>query len=335
MQTLLNDLRYGFRMLRKSPGFTVVAVLTLALGIGANTSIFSVINAALLRPLPVRDPQQLAVVGDPARVHSFSNGSPRTDLLSVPLYEELARTQDTFDGLAATGYLGPPPLVSLDQAGQATVAERASARIVSENFFSVLAADAAIGRIFRAEDGKSPGSDPVVVISYRFWERKFNRDPGVIGRTIRVNEYPLTVIGVMSRDFMGEVVGDSQDLWVPLMMQPQVMPAENRLNSVEASWLVLIGRMKDGLTLGQARARMETTYQQIASSSFASRFDSDNQPVLLKRKLQVVSGSHGLSGFRNDFSRPLMLLMTIVAVVLLIACVNLANLLLEIGRAHV
>src|SRR5262249_23837814 len=181
---------------------------------------------------------------------------------------------------------------------------------------------------FRAEDGKSPGSDPVVVISYRFWERKFNRDPGVIGRTIRVNEYPLTVIGVMSRDFMGEVVGDSQDLWVPLMMQPQVMPAENRLNSVEASWLVLIGRMKDGLTLGQARARMETTYQQIASSSFASRFDSDNQPVLLKRKLQVVSGSHGLSGFRNDFSRPLMLLMTIVAVVLLIACVNLANLLL-------
>ena len=328
MQTLLKDLRYGFRMLRKSPGFTIVAVLTLALGIGANTSIFSVINAALLRTLPVRNPRQLAIVGDPSRVHSFSNGSPRTDLLSVPLYEELARTQDTFDGLAATGYLGPAPMVALDQAGQATVAERGSARIVSENFFSVLGVDAAIGRAFRAEDGKSPGSDPVVVISYTFWERKFNRDPGAIGRTVRVNGYPLTVIGVMPPEFKGEVVGDSQDLWVPLMMQPQVMHAENRLKSVEASWLVLIGRMKEGMTLEQAGARMETTYQQIASSSFASRFDTDNQPVLLKRKLQVVSGSRGLSGFRSDFSRPLMLLMAIVAVVLLIACVNLANLLL-------
>src|SRR5437868_2900536 len=142
MQTLLKDLRYGLRMLRKSPGFTVVAVLTLALGIGANTSIFSVINAALLRTLPVRDPQQLAIVGDPARVHSFSTGSPRTDLLSEPLYQELVRTQDAFDGLAATGYFGPDPTVSLDGQEQAGTPARASARIVTRNFFTVLGVDA-------------------------------------------------------------------------------------------------------------------------------------------------------------------------------------------------
>ena len=334
MQTLLKDLRYGLRMLRKSPGFTTVAVLTLALGIGANTSIFSVINAALLRKLPVRDPQQLAIVGDPARVHSYSTGSPRTDLLSEPLYQELARAQDAFDGLAATGYLGPDPEVLVDEHEQTGTRARAAARIVSGNFFSVIGVDAIMGRTFRAEDEKAPGSDPVTVISYKFWERRFNRDPGVIGRTIRVNGYPLTVIGVMPRGFTGEVVGDSQDLWVPLMMQPQVMPAENRLNNVQDAWLVLIGRLKSGLTIEQAQARMQVTYQRVATSSFASRFDSDNAPVLLKRKLQVVSGARGLSRFRYDFSRPLVLLMTIVAVVLLIASVNLANLLLARSAAR-
>lgn len=334
MQTLLRDLRYGLRMLRKSPGFTTVAVLTLALGIGANTSIFSVINAALLRTLPVRDAQQLAIVGDPARVHSYSTGSPRTDLLSEPLYQELARAQDSFDGLAATGYLGPDPEVLLDEHEQNGTPARAAARIVSGNFFSVLGVDAIMGRTFRAEDEKAPGSDPVTVISYRFWERRFNRDPGAIGRTIRVNGYPLTVIGVMPREFTGEVVGDSQDLWVPLMMQPQVLPAENRLNNVQDAWLILIGRLKRGLTIEQAQARMHVTYQRVASSSFASRFDSDNAPVLLKRKLQVVSGARGLSRFRYDFSRPLVLLMTIVAVVLLIASVNLANLLLARSAAR-
>jgi len=334
MQTLLKDLRYGLRMLRKSPGFTTVAVLTLALGIGANTSIFSVINAALLRKLPVRDPQQLAIVGDPARVHSYSTGSPRTDLLSEPLYQELARAQDAFDGLAATGYLGPDPEVLVDEHEQTGTRARAAARIVSGNFFSVIGVDAIMGRTFRAEDEKAPGSDPVTVISYKFWERRFNRDPGVIGRTIRVNGYPLTVIGVMPRGFTGEVVADSQDLWVPLMMQPQVMPAENRLNNVQDAWLVLIGRLKSGLTIEQAQARMQVTYQRVATSSFASRFDSDNAPVLLKRKLQVVSGARGLSRFRYDFSRPLVLLMTIVAVVLLIASVNLANLLLARSAAR-
>ncbi|HEX7959160.1 MAG TPA: ABC transporter permease, partial [Terriglobales bacterium] len=334
MQILLRDLRYALRMLRRSPGFTTVAVLTLALGIGANTSIFSVINAALLRTLPVRDPQQLAIVGDPARVHSYTTGSPRTDLLSEPLYQELARTQDAFDGLAATGYFGPDPEVLLDEHEQTGTPARAAARIVSGNFFSVLGVDAFMGRTFRAEDEKAPGSDPVTVISYKLWERRFNRDPGVIGRTIRVNGYPLTVIGVMPQGFTGEVVGDAQDLWVPLMMQPQVMPAENRLNNVQDAWLVLIGRLKSGLNIEQAQARMQVTYQRMASSSFASRFDSDNAPVLLKQKLQVVSGARGLSRFRYDFSRPLVLLMAIVAVVLLIASVNLANLLLARSAAR-
>ncbi len=249
MNGFLQDLRYGFRMLRKSPGFAAVAVLTLALGIGANTAIFSVINAVLLRPLPVRDPQRLAIVGDPARVHSLSTGSPRSDLLSVPMYRELQRQQDAFESLAATSYLGPASMVSFDQAGQTTTPERVAARMVSGNFFSVLGIDAVQGRVFREEADGPPGSAPVVVISYAYWRRQFNRDPNVIGRTLRVNGFPLTIIGVMPQQFTGEVVGDSLDLWVPLNMQRQAIPGPDRLDNVEASWLVLIGRLQPGISV--------------------------------------------------------------------------------------
>ena len=332
MTTLLQDVRYGFRMLLKAPGFTLVAALTLALGIGANTAIFSVINAALLRALPVREPQQLVVIGDPARVHSNSTGSPRADLFSVPLYEEMERQQDAFQGLAATGHFGPAPRVSVAANGGSE--ERAQARVVSENFFAVLGIDAAMGRVFRAEDGGKPGGDPVVVISHAFWKERLGSDPGVIGRTLRVNGFPLNVIGVMPSYFTGEVVGDSVSLWVPLGMQEQVMPGDARLNDVEHSWLLMIGRLKPGVSLEQARARTQVIYERIAQSGFASRFEPDNQAELRKVKLIIGPGARGLSGFREEFSQPLMALMGIVGLVLLIACVNVANLMLARSAAR-
>ncbi len=329
MATLLQDLRYGFRMLLKNPGFTAVAVLTLALGIGANTSIFSVINAVLLRKLPVRDPDRLAIVGDASRVHAISNGSPRADIFSVPLYRELERNQDAFDGLAATGYLGPTSMFSFDEAGQTSTPEKVNVRLVSGNFFSVLGIDAVIGRVFHTE-ADIPGAAPVAVISHGFWRTRFHQDPGAVGRTIRMNGYPLTVIGVTPREFTGEGVGDSVDFWIPLAMQPQVMPGYQWLNNVSASFLELFGRLKPGVSLDQARARMKVTYRNIAASSFASRFNKDDQQELRNRvdKLEVSSGAHGLSSLRPQFEGPLQVLMMIVGLVLLIACVNVANLML-------
>ncbi len=333
MTSFVQDLRYGWRMLARSPAFTAVAVLTLALGIGANTSIFSVINAVMIRPLPVRDPGRLAIVGNPARVNAVSNGSPRTDLFSVPLYRELQRQQDAFAGLAATGYLGPTSLLALDEHGRAGAPQKVYARLVSGNFFSVLGIDAVLGRVFYTDSTVS-GADPVAVLSFSFWRSRFNQDPGVIGRTIRMNGYPLTVIGVMPREFTGEAVGQSVDLWIPLSMQPQVMPGYEWLDSLSTSWLVLIGRMKPGMSLEQARAHVEITYKNVAASTFASRFDKDDQQLLRTNKIEVSSGAHGLSSLREQFSGPLELLMGIVGLVLLIASVNVANLMLARSAAR-
>ena len=334
MERLIQDMRYGARMMAKTPAFTAVAVFTLALGIGANTAIFSIINAVMIRQLPVRDPQQLVVVGDPARVHSNSTGSPRTDLFSVPLYQELQKSQDAFDGLAATGALSPSPMVALEEAGKQGEPQRAHARLVSANFFSVLGVDAVIGRVFRAEDEKGPGSDPLAVISYNFWRKRFNQDPGVVGRTMRVNGFPLTIVGIMPQGFAGEVVGDSLDFWAPIMMQPQLNAEGDRLNDAGSSWLLLIGRLRPGVSLDQAKARLNVTYKQIAQSGFAARFGPDNLDALRRRTIEVSPGGRGLSSLRKDFSRPLTVLMLIVGLVLLIACVNVANLMLARSAAR-
>ncbi len=327
MATFLQDLRYGFRVLLKSPGFAVVAVLTLALGIGANTSIFSVINAVLLRNLPVREPERLAIVGDPSRVHAISNGSPRADIFSVPLYHELQRHQDAFDGLAATGYLGPTSMFSLEEGGQLSTPEKVNARLVSGNFFSVLGVDAVLGRVFRS-DNDTRGSDPIAVISYGFWRRRFHQDPAAIGRTIRMNGYPLTVVGITPPEFTGEAVGDAVDLWIPLSMQPLVMPGYEWLENLHTSFLELFGRLKPGLTINQARSRMLVTYDRVATSAFAAQFNHDDRQQLRTSKLEVSSGARGLSSVRPHFQGPLQVLMAIVGLVLLIACVNVANLML-------
>ena len=329
---ILQDLKFGIRMLLKAPGFTLVAVVTLALGIGANTAIFSVVNSLLLRTLPVRDPEQLAVVGDPSRVHSWSNGSPRSDIFSVPLYREFVANNEVFSSLAATANLFAR--VRIEQNGKDQGMERAGARLVSGNFFETLGVNAALGRTFTADDDKAPGSDPYCVISYSYWRRRFNQDPLIVGKTIRMNGYPLTIIGVAARGFEGEAVGETQDLWVPMMMQPQVQPGRAYLDKVDTSTLILIGRLKPGISVQQANAAMNVTFQRIANSTFKDRFDKDNRDALAKLKIDVTSGARGLSSIRGEMQKPLWFLMGIVGLVLLIACVNVANLLLARSSAR-
>jgi predicted permease len=331
--SFFQDLRFGVRMLLKAPAFTLVAVLTLALGIGANTAIFSIVNALLLRSMPVQNARQLVVVGDPSHVHSQSNGSPRTDIFSVPLYKELAANNEAFSSLAASTDV-PHASVRIEENGKDQGAERAVARLVSGNFFDTLGVRAVMGRTFTAADDKAPGSDPYAVISYGYWKRRFNQDPLIVGKTIRVNGYPLAVVGVAAPQFYGDVVGEMQDLWVPLMMQPQVMPGRDYLEKVDTATLLLIGRLKPGVSLQQAQASMNVTFQRIAHSTFADRFDKDNKPELPKLRIEVSDGGRGLSSIRKQMEKPLWFLMGIVGLVLLIACVNVANLLLARSSAR-
>src|SRR6266705_2962523 len=330
VETLWQDLRFAARMLRKSPGLTVVAVLTLALGIGANTAVFTVINAVMLRALPVQHPEQLVTVGNPSRVHSWGTGTPRTDVFSYPLYRELRENNQVFSSLLASSNLGNLRIAM--NGGP----ETASGRLVTENYFETLGVEALLGRTFTADDGPTPGSDPVLVISYGYWRRRFSADPSVIGRKMRLNNYPFTIIGVAPPGFFGEVVGDRPDLWAPMMMQPQLLPGRNLLESVNDATLLLIGRLKPGMTIEQARTNVNEVARQALTVTLNARMSSDDRKAIQNAKIavEVSPGSRGLSKLRQQFSNPLLLLLGMVALVLLVACVNVANLMLARSEAR-
>ena len=241
MGTLGQDLRYGFRMLRRNPGFTTVAVLTLALGIGANTAIFSLLDALLLKSLPgVKDPQQLVLV--------TVNGWPN---LSYPLYENLRDNSQSFAGLFASAGISKR---TMRVVGSGAVEEvPVWNQAVSGNFFSVLGARAILGRTLTPDDDRSGAHQPVAVISYDFWERRFGRDPAVLGKTVTLGEVPLTIVGVASREFLGFVVGNRPDLWWPVRMVPQVQAWDDALTEGGSQWLQIAGRLKPDVVEAQAQ----------------------------------------------------------------------------------
>ncbi|HYA64586.1 MAG TPA: ABC transporter permease [Candidatus Sulfotelmatobacter sp.] len=324
METFWQDIRFGLRMLAKNPGFTAVAVLTLALGIGANTAIFSVINAIMLRALPVRHPEQLVTMGNPARVHSWGTGTPRTDVFSYPLYREVRDHNNVFSSVLASSRL--ENLRITIEGGP----ENVSGRLVTENYFQTLGIEALLGRTFTADEDRIPGGDPVVVISYGYWQRRFSGDPAVIGRKVRLDNYPFTIIGVAPPGFFGEVVGDRPDLWAPMMMQPQLMPGRDFLENVNTASLLLMGRLKPGATIEQARGNVNEVVKQALTVTLGARLSSDDREAMQKTKItvEVSRGGRGLSRLRQEFATPLLLLMALVVLVLLVACVNVANLML-------
>src|SRR5215472_8244622 len=330
IEQLFEDVRFGARVLRKNPGFSAVAVVTLALGIGANAAIFTVINAVMLRALPVKHPEELVTVGNPARVHSWGTGTPRTDVFSYPLYRELRENNQVFSSLLASSNLGSLRIAF--DGGPETV----SGRLVTENYFETLGVDALLGRTFTADDGGKPGSDPVLVISYGYWRRRFSADASVIGRKLQLNHYPFTIIGVAPPGFFGEVVGDRPDLWAPMMMQPQLLPGRNFLESVNDAALLLIGRLKPGATIEQARTNVNEVVKRALTVTLDARMSPDDRNAMQNAKIAVavLPGSRGLSRLRQEFSTPLLLLLGMVALVLLVACVNVANLMLARSEAR-
>lgn len=308
MDSSWQDLRAAIRRMIKSPGFTALAVIALALGIGSNTAIFSLINGVLLRALPgLEEPATLVTI------ERTQNGRPQYSF-GYPDYVDYRDHNQSFEGLAA--HCGTP----LSFANG--VAERLKGDLVSGNYFSVLGVRPALGRLIDTEDDNTPGGHPVAVLSYGLWVRAFGGDPEVPGRSIKLNGYDFTIIGVAARDFLGTQTGASFDVWIPLMMQVEAMPrtmGRNWFNDRSAGWLVLFGRLKPRASFEQAQAELAT----IAGGLEQSYPDTN-----AGRGVSVLSGVGLNSDERVSLRNFLGLLLAVVGLLLLIACSNVANLLL-------
>jgi putative ABC transport system permease protein len=338
MGNLLKDLRYGVRMLAKNPGFTAVVVLCLALGIGANTAIFTLIDNLLLRRLPVENPEQLVILSDPGSsgVSIGSQGGERS-LYSYPEYVHLRNHNQVFSGMFASESGQARVKVSLD--GSSDAQEQIGSRLVTGGYFNVLGIHALLGRVFTTDDDKSPGANPIAVISYNYWKRRFALDPSVIGKTLKVHDTIFTVVGVTPQGFSGESVGGSPDIYFPMMMQGQVIAGRQWLTQSKSvmekvMWLHIFGRLKPGVTLQQADASMNVAFQQMLVSELGSKMTESERRDYLDQKIKASDGSTGVSGLRESFREPLLVLMSLVGLVLLIACANVANLLLVRATAR-
>lgn len=330
LERLTNDLRYSMRVLRRSPAFTVVAILSMALGIGANTAIFSLIDAVMLQSLPVRNPNRLVMVGDPMRYNALSNGGGRADLFSYPFYERFLERNRIFSDVYASGRSEHLNVRTARESSAAAGGEPRG-RFVTGNYFSVLGVPALLGRTFTPAEVRVPGTAPVVVISYGYWERNFARDPAVIGRKMIVNGSGFTIIGVTPPEFFGDIVGAPTDIWFPITMEAQANPGHDYLKSPDTSWLLMMGRLKPGVPQSQAAAAVNVLGPRIFRDIYKSKAPNEDLRQLLQKRIQVSSGAKGFSRIRHEFSAPLLILMGIVALVLLICCANVAN--LQLARA--
>ena len=316
---LARDLQYAVRTLRRAPAFALTVILTLGLGIGANTALFTIADAVLLRSLPVRRPERLFQVLRP----EFNTGG-YFDLFSFPNYQEMQAADAPQAELLAerTGGTGP---VVIDGSTQAT-ARRAE---VSGNYFNVLGVRMALGSGMRAEFDQEPGRHPVAVISYDFWQRYFRGDAHALGRTVIVANVPFQITGVVERGFSGVEVGAIADLWTPISMQPL-----RRLRTAQLTYLRILGRLKPGTDLDRALAPLQVQYHHNRETDLQT-WPSSTPPALAQRwlaqKLKVVAVARGISPFREQYGKPLEILWVVVLLVLLVACGNVANLFLARG----
>jgi len=332
LDNLFADLRLGIRSLAKSPGFTLVALLSLALGIGANTAIFTLLNAILLRPLPVQNPQQLTLFGDGRAAGSTStlpNGSWR--LFSYPFFREFIQKQQSFSGIAAVNSIQFTIQSSIAGATYAP----AHIDLVSGSYFSVLGISPFLGRAISEDDNKAAGAGPVAVASYGWFQRHFNGDPSALGKVVRIQSHDYTLVGVARPGFFGVTVGQSTDLWIPLSMEKEISPGWNGLDNKLFQSLLLIGRLKPGVTSDQANSATNLLFKQILRSDYVGATPSQKDLDSIQHaSIDLTPAANGVSRLRRIFSLPLKILMTIVALVLLIACANIANMLLARGVAR-
>ncbi len=327
MGTLLTDLRRGLRTLRRSPGFTSVAILSLALGIGANTAIFQLLDAVRLRPLPVPAPERLAIVQLADTTGQRGSETTPFPALTNPQWEHFRDTQDAFSGVLAWGNnnfgLAPGGAVQL-----------ARGMFVSGEFFRVLGVPALRGRVFAAADDHRGCGLPGAVISYAFWQREFGGADSAVGSKLILNDQPVEIIGVTAAGFSGLEVGRAYDVAVPICSQAALWTDGNWLDKGTVWWLTVMGRLKDAGALAQANARLQVLSPGFFQSTLPANYPPVNVPDYLKFKLTAVRAATGVSQLRDQYADPLVLLLITAGLVLSIACANLANLLLARAKAR-
>jgi predicted permease len=331
MQELFQDLRYGLRMLAKNPGFTAIAILTLALGIGANTAIFSLLNQVLLRRLPVREPHELVILKSPGPKHGhvWSDGDD-SEIFSYPLYKGLAKNTAVFDGVIARYQFA----AGIANRGQT---DRGSGELVTGNYFEVLGVRSALGRLLSSADDDVQGAHPVVVLSHAYWTRHFGGDAGVLNQTILVNNTEMTIVGVAQAGFTGVQVGQTPDLFVPMTMKGQMTPIRNGLDDWNDSFLAVLARRKPGVTMKQAQSGINVDYPGLLEQQAATiqlRAGGKDLKEFLGKKIVLAPGAQGRTTVQRDSGPALIALFAMVALVLLIACTNVANLLLAKAAAR-
>jgi putative ABC transport system permease protein len=325
MTTTVSDLRYAIRGLRRSPLFATVAILSLALGIGANTAIFTLIDQILLRKLPVSHPEQLVMLYQDA-ANMGSNMGSRAN--SYPLYQDLQKKAEPLSEVLCRRLFEAS--VAIDNQ-----TERVDTEMVSGNYFTMLGVKPALGRVFNSqEDDQVYQGHPVAVISYAYWDSRFARDPNVIGKKIRVNDYPMTIVGVSQQGFAGLDPARTPMIRVPIVMKPVMVPEWSwlKVDDRRARWVQVFGRLKPGYTVESAKAPLQGLFTQIRAYEMtlpaAKEWSSYARERFMKGQLLVVPADLGYSPLRNDFSKALVVLMCMVGLVLLIACANVANLLI-------
>jgi putative ABC transport system permease protein len=323
VETIWRDLRHGARLLRLNPGFALVAIASLALGIGANTAIFQLIDAIRLRTLPVKNPQELAEVRIANREWQSGNFNGSHPELTNPLWEQIRDHQQAFSGMFAWS----DPTFHLERGGEARLAR---GLWVSGDFFNVLGVQPLVGRVFTVADDRRGCGSPGVVISYAFWQRQFGGEALAIGKKLTIDGHPFEVIGVTPADFFGVEVGQKFDVAVPLCSEAIIKGA--RLDKRNSWWLVVMGRLKPGWSLAKAAAHIRSIGPGVLEATLPPEYDADQVKRYLAYRLSAFPAGNGRSSWREGLA-VLWLLLAIAGLVLLIACVNLANLML--ARASV
>ena len=328
MTLAFNDIRFAVRGLLRSPLFAIVAILSLALGIGANTAIFTLIDQILLRKLPVKAPDELVMLYQQG-AHNGSNMGQR--MHSYPMYQEFQKRAEPLAEVLCRRLTETS--VSIDNQ-----TERLDTEMVSGNYFSMLGVRAAAGRVFSSqEDDQVYKGHPVVVLSYDYWSRRFSRDPAVVGKKILVNSYPMTIVGVSAAGFAGLDPARSPQIRVPIQMKPAVVPEWFwvYMDNPRTRWVQVFARLKPGWTVKSAEAPLQTLFLQVRQNEMtlpgAKDWSQYARDQFMKGHMRVEAAAGGFSSMRNDFSTPLLVLMCMVGLVLLIACANVANLLIARG----
>jgi len=332
MDSIFQNIRYAWRQLRKKPGFALVAVLTLAVGIGANAAIFSLVDQVLLKSLPVTDPDRLVMLkftGSDTG-HTSSYGGDQGQYFSYPMYRDLRDQNTVFAGMLCMF----PAQVGVQWHNVPTLA---NSELVSGNYFSLLGVRPAAGRLFVAEDSATHGSSPYAVLSYRYWTQHFGADPSVINQGILINGNSFTIIGVVQPGFNSAIAGTIPDLFVPITMKGQMTPQWDELEDRRSRWMNIIARLKPGMTMQQAEAGINPLWKSLRTvelQSITSKSQRFREQFVAKSYVTLLDGSKGFSPFRDTMRRPLLILMAMVGLLTLMATANVGSLLLVRGAGR-